>query len=221
MGDRMKRRTLGSLVLSCGAFAACYPYAVHSDGHTLAPSTAEVATIAGFGLSNSEDFQLDSSDNVAVGVADLLLRIGITENVELGGMIHGFGGFGASVKVRHSGSPDPFSPAAATIWAFSASGQHHFYSATYVRSLAARREASRISVHPYWGVRGVQATPVDGQPVDDPVVGLFGGTRLGSGGRGVTLELGIFRERSVFGDRRVGVVVVPSISFRGPPPRPR
>lgn len=221
MGDRVRHWLLAPFILACGSLAGCYPYAVHSDGHTLAPFTSEVAVVTGHGLSNADDFRLDSTSTAGIGVFDVLARIGITDNVELGGAIHGFAGFGASVKIRHSGAPDPFSPAAATIWGFGGGGDYRFFSATYVRSLAARRAASRISVHPYWGIRGIYTTPGDDRPSDDPVVGLFGGTRLGSSVRGVTLELGIFRERSVFGDRDVGLLLVPSISFRGAPPLPR
>ncbi|HYW51246.1 MAG TPA: hypothetical protein VE861_11600, partial [Gemmatimonadaceae bacterium] len=90
-------------------------------------------------------------------------------------------------------------------------GQHAHVEATLITS---GREGRSFT--PYAGIRGLQVMPLSTTaPRDKPTIGGFGGVRLGDRDGGVSVELGVFYDRSALGLRRNDLVVVPSIGFQG------
>jgi len=90
-------------------------------------------------------------------------------------------------------------------------GQHTHLEATLIRS----GDDARTMV-PYGGLRALQVFPLStAAPSDSPTLVGFGGLRFGEADAGISLELGVFYDRSALGMRRGDLVVAPSITVHG------
>ncbi len=83
-----------------------------------------------------------------------------------------------------------------------------------VTLITSGREGGQVT--PYGGIRALQVVPLSSVAVSDsPTIGGFGGIRLGQRDAGVSLELGVFYDRSALKLRRGDVVIVPAINVHG------
>jgi hypothetical protein len=74
----------------------------------------------------------------------------------------------------------------------------------------------RDGIVPYGGLRVMQVVPIsEGAPSDSPTAGGFLGTRFGDRDFGVSLELGVYYDRSTLGIRRGTVILVPAVTMHG------
>lgn len=190
---------------------ACTPYAVGTSARPLARgerSKAQIFSVVPAGSQSEAD-----SSSVAVPMLDLERRFGLDERSDLGVRITSLSGVVASYKRRLDGLTDM--PGAATALmvggGFVNFGQHAHLEATLIRS----GDETRTMV-PYGGLRALQVLPLStAAPSDSPTLGGFGGLRFGEAGAGISIELGVFYDRSALGMRRSDLVVAPSITVHG------
>lgn len=191
--------------------AACTPYAVHTTARPLQAgerSSSMVFTVVPGGITDDS-----SRASLAVPSVDLERRLGLDDRSDVGLRVNSLSGVIVSYKRRLDGPSA--NPAAATALLVGAGfvnwGQHAHLEATLLRS-----GAEHASAVPYGGIRVVQIAPLNAvAPHDAPTIGAFGGTRLGGRRGGLSIELGVFYDRSALKLRRGDVLFVPSIGWQG------
>lgn len=210
-------RTFRALVLlALPLFStACTPYAVATTARPLAKgerSQASIFSLVRGGLEYSSDSS-SGRGSVAVPMFDMERRFGLDERSDFGARITSFSGVVMTYKRRLDGVSDK--PGAGTALMIGGGVvnwlEHAHLEATLIRS----GDEARSAV-PYGGLRAIQVIPISSTAVSDtPTLGGFGGLRMGERDGGVSLELGVFYDRSALKMRRGDVVVVPSVTFHG------
>lgn len=194
--------------------AACTPYAVHTTAQPLAKgehTSGTIFTVVPAGARLDGD---STGKSMAVPSIDWERRMGLDDRSDVGLRINSFSGAIVSYKRRLDGPSTRNSTATALLvgaglvnW-----GQHAHAEVTLVTSAS----DSGRTVVPYGGFRAVQVAPLSSEvPHDKPTLGLFGGTRLGGRDGGISLEVGVFYDRSALGMRKSDLVVVPSVAVHG------
>lgn len=203
-------RLLAALYLLAGA-AACTPYAVHTSAQPLRKgeqSSTGILTVVPKGA------RIDDSVSQAMPSFDWEKRRGLDDRSDVGIRINSLSGAILTYKRRLDGATVKQSRATAIMLGagFVNGGQHAHGEVTLITSAG----DSTRTVLPYGGVRLIQIVPLSTEAVSDkPTLGVFGGTRLGGRDGGVSMELGVFYDRSALGLRKSDLVIVPSISFQG------
>ena len=187
----------------------CTPYGVHTTARPLAKgerSMSGMLTVVPAGA------KISDSSSLAMPSIDVEGRVGLDDRSDMGWRVNSMSGAILTYKRRLDG-PSARDAAATAImvggglvnW-----GQHAHLEATLMTS---GRDGTRVV--PYGGVRVIQVAPLSAiAPHDSPTIGAFGGARIGSRQAGITLEIGVFHDRSALGLRRGSVIVVPSISMQ-------
>lgn len=194
--------------------AACTPYAVHTTAQPLAKgehASGTIFTVVPAGATMGSD---SSRTSVAMPSVDWERRIGLDDRSDVGIRVNSMSGAILTYKRRLDGDVRSSTPATALLvgaglvnW-----GQHAHAEVTLITSA---KDSGR-TVIPYGGLRGIQVAPLSSEaPTDKPTIGVFGGTRLGGRDGGVSVELGVFYDRSALGLRRNDLVIVPSIAVHG------
>ncbi len=210
----MRTTVIVSLLALSLLAGACTPYAVATTARPLAKgerSKASIFSLVRGGLEYSSDSS--SSGSVAVPMFDMERRFGLDERSDFGARITSFSGVVMTYKRRLDGVSDK--PGAGTALMIGGGVvnwlEHAHLEATLIRS----GDEARSAV-PYGGLRAIQVIPISSTAVSDtPTLGGFGGLRMGARDGGVSLELGVFYDRSALKMRRGDVVVVPSVTFHG------
>lgn len=205
-------RCLRMLALTA-LLGGCTPYAVATTARPLARgerSFTQMLTVVPGGAR----FAGDSSD-VAIPGYDLETRIGLDDRTDIGLRIPTMSGAIVTWKRRLDAADARAGRATAVLLGggFVNLGQHAHLEATLVTS----GDETSIVV-PYGGLRALQVIPLSSEAVSDaPTIGGFGGVRIGDRDGGVSLELGVFYDRSALKLRRGDLIIVPSISLHGLP----
>lgn len=193
------------------AASACTPYAVHTTAQPLArgeTSSGMIFTVVPAGA------KIDDSTNHAMPSLDWERRSGLDERSDVGFRINSASGAIVTYKRRLDNANKSGGVATAIMAGagFVNLGMHAHGELTLITSAT----DSGRTVIPYGGIRAIQIVPLSSDAVSDrPTIGVFGGTRLGSREGGVSVELGVFYDRSALGLRRNDLVVVPSVAFNG------
>lgn len=196
--------------------AACTPYAVHTTAQPLAKgdhTSGTIFTVVPAGANVGAD-STGKNKSIAMPSIDWERRMGLDDRSDVGLRINSYSGAIVSYKRRLDGASSKKSTATALMvgaglvnW-----GQHAHGEITLITSA----NDSGRTVIPYGGFRAIQVVPLSSEaPSDKPTLGVFGGTRLGGRDGGVSLELGVFYDRSTLGLRKSDLVIVPSIAFNG------
>ncbi|MES2524965.1 MAG: hypothetical protein V4617_19870 [Gemmatimonadota bacterium] len=194
---------------------ACTPYTVHSSARPLAQGESRRTSMF-FVVPGGAKFESDSgggSASAALPGYDIEQRYGLDDRSDVGLRITTVSGAIVSYKRRLDGPSDKDSRATALMLGggFVNLGQHAHFEATLITS---GREGRSFT--PYGGIRALQVVRMSTDvPNDKPTLGGFGGVRFGDNAAGISLELGVFYDRSALGLRRNDVVIVPSVSFSG------
>jgi hypothetical protein len=208
------RRATGPLCLVASLallLGACTPYAVATTARPLARgerSFTQMLTVVPGGARFAGD-----SSTVAVPGIDFEQRIGLDDRTDIGVRIPTLSGAIVTWKRRLDAPSSRAGRATALLLGGGIVnlGQHAHLEATLVTS---GDEAS--TVVPYGGLRALQVIPIASEAVSDsPTIGGFGGVRFGDRDGGVSLELGVFYDRSALKLRRGDLVIVPSVSLHG------
>ena len=200
-----------SLAVAVSAATACTPYAVHTTAQPLLKgeqTTGNIVTVVPKGA------RVNDSVSKAMPSFDWERRRGLDDRSDVGLRINSFSGAIVSYKRRLDGATLKQSRATAILVGagFVNAGEHAHGEITLITSAG----DSTRSTMPYGGVRLIQIMPLSTNAVSDkPTIGVFGGTRLGGRDGGISLELGVFYDRSALGMRRNDLVIVPSIAFQG------
>jgi len=200
---------LGCLMIT--AATACTPYAVHTTAQPLLKgeqTTGNIVTVVPKGA------RVNDSVSKAMPSFDWERRRGLDDRSDVGLRINSFSGAIVSYKRRLDGVTLKQSRATAILVGagFVNGGEHAHGEVTLITSAG----DSTRSTMPYGGIRIIQIVPLSTEAVSDkPTIGVFGGTRLGGRDGGISLELGVFYDRSALGLRRNDLVIVPSIAFQG------
>jgi hypothetical protein len=189
----------------------CTPYAVHTSAQPLLKgenTSGTIFTVVPGGA------RIDDSTSRAMPSLDWEKRMGLDDRSDVGLRINSFSGAIVTYKRRLDGKTSEQGVATSLMVGagFVNVGEHAHGEITLVTSAT----DSGRTVIPYGGVRAIQIVPLSTTAVHDkPTIGVFGGTRLGSREGGISVELGVFYDRSALGLRRNDVVFVPSIAFHG------
>ncbi len=206
----MNPRLAALLCLTLLLAVGCTPYSVAHSGRTT-PVGARNATYLLSVVPGGARYETDSmTSSHAIPGIDMEQRFGLDDRSDFGVRINALSGVIASYKRRIGGTEDPADAAMALLVGagFVNLGQHAHGEVTLIRSAG---EGGQLT--PYGGFRALQVIPLNNTAVSDkPTVGVFGGTRVGGKDGGLSLELGVFYDRSALGLRRNDLVIVPSIS---------
>ena len=207
------RASSTALLIVAGLLAACTPYMVATTARPLAAgerSTTQLFSVVPGGASLRAD---SAGGAVSMPNYDREHRWGLNERADLGVRVNAGSGLIVTHKRRLGPSLAESGAASALLLGGGLVnlGQHAHVEATWVVS-----GGETGTVVPYGGVRALQVIPLSRSAVrDTPTAGVYGGTRFGSRDGGVSLELGVFYDRSALGLRRNDLVIVPSINVHG------
>lgn len=202
------RPLLPVLLLLAGA---CTPYTVASTAHTV-PKGQRTSTSIFYVVPGGARAAGDSS-TVSMPGFDLERRFGLDDRTDIGLRVPTFSGAIVTYKRRLTPYADRASHANAVSFGVGLvnGGQHAHTEATFI---ASGRETGSVAA--YGGIRAIQVVPLTTTAAhDSPTVGGFGGMRLGGPDAAVSLELGVFYDRSALKMRRGDLVIVPAISLHG------
>lgn len=204
------RLALGAVSVSAIG-TGCIPYAV---GSTARPATQGQTrfTFSSYALPRTLELQKPPKSGTKIGM-DIEARRGISDRADLGIRIPSISGAILTYKRRLDGvSYKSGAGIAAQVGGGVLSyGSHGELEATVI---ASGDEKGLFTS--YGGLRGVYTVPLMGSyDKDDPVYGGFLGMRLGTSDFGMSVELGVFRDRSQYPTDKRNVAIVPSISFHG------
>ncbi len=206
----MRERVIAMLTVSLLMAGACTPYTVANTGRTT-PVGETYSTTMFSVVPSASRYRADSSSRqINIPGLDFETRFGLDERSDFGVRLNSFSGVIATYKRRIDGNED--TRKAATAFTAGAGlvnlGQHAHGEFTLIHSAASGGQFT-----PYGGLRALQVIPLTSSALSDsPTIGLFGGSLVGSAERGVSLELGVFYDRSALGLRSNDLVIVPSIS---------
>jgi hypothetical protein len=208
---RSAGRTAVVAALALTAPAACLPYTVGSTAQPVAPGEVQRSGSV-YIIPNAIELLGDSGATSLRG-ADAEVRWGLTERTDLGLRVPSFSGAVVTAKHRLWGRAQPEAPALAVMggagvvnWA-----EHAHFELSLLAS-----GAISPSVTPYGGLRVMQVAPLSSSAVrDSPTAGGFLGLRIGDGIRGISPEIGIYRDRSALGLRKTRTIYVPAITIHG------
>ena len=204
-------RALPLFLLAALTGTACTPYAVHTTAQPLLrgeTSSGTIFTVVPAGA------KIDDSTSHAMPSLDWERRSGLDDRSDVGLRINSASGAIVTYKRRLDGPTNKGGVGTALLVGagFVNLGMHAHGEVTLITSAT----DSGRTVIPYAGVRAIQIVPLSTDAVSDkPTIGVFGGTRFGSREGGVSVELGVFYDRSALGLRRNDLVVVPSVAFHG------
>jgi hypothetical protein len=144
---------------------------------------------------------------------DAEARLGLDDRSDIGVRIPSFSGIVANYKRRLNGLSESPGPAVAMMigggivnW-----GEHAHLEATLMASGA---ESDRFTA--YGGLRAMQVIPLDrGAVKDNPTLGGFLGTRIGSRLAGISPEIGVFYDHSALHLHKGNILFVPAITLHG------
>jgi hypothetical protein len=209
----MRTVVLALLLLPLALAGACTPYTVAGTARPLARGERQRTSMF-FVVPAGAKFAADSgTSSTAVPGFDVEQRFGVDDRSDVGLRITTMSGAVVSYKRRLDGPSDKEGTATALMLGggFVNLFQHAHLEATLLTS---GRDGG--SVTPYGGLRAIQVIPLSSEaPKDTPTLGAFGGARFGSRNGGISVELGVFYDRSALGLRRNDVVIVPSVSLHG------
>jgi len=190
---------------------ACTPYTVASTARTVPQGQHTRSTV--FYVVPAGAQSVNDSSNTAMPGFDLEQRFGLDDRSDIGIRIPTISGAIVTYKRRLTGIADRDAGGTAIMLGagFVNGGQHAHGEVTLITS---GREGGQIT--PYGGMRALQVLPLSSIAVSDsPTIGGFGGMRIGQPDAGVSLELGVFYDRSALKLRRGDLVVVPAITVHG------
>jgi hypothetical protein len=209
------------ILLVVAGLVGCVPYSVGTTAQP-APIGEWSRTTTAYAIPNGfdpfpeqeedpgipeDDFETSST---FVGV-DAEGRFGLDDVSDIGVRVPGGSGVVVTYKRRIAGTPD--GPALAIMGGgglLNAANNAHLE----LTLIASGRDAAPVV--PYGGVRAMQAFPLSEVAVsDDPTVGGFGGVRIGQGEPAISLEIGVFYDRSALDIRQNDIIFVPSITLHG------
>jgi len=207
------RRKFRYLLIPAQLFVtgACTPYTVASTARTV-PQGERARTTVFYLVPGGAQSAGDSSSASMPGF-DLEQRFGLDDRSDIGIRIPTISGAIVTYKRRLTGIVDRDAGGTAIMLGagFVNGGQHAHGEVTLITS---GREGGQIT--PYGGFRALQVLPLSSIAVSDsPTIGGFGGMRIGRPDAGVSLELGVFYDRSALKLRRGDVVIVPAINVHG------
>lgn len=195
---------------------ACTPYAVSTTARPMqqgaAQRTTTLAVVPG-GAEWSSDSAGARREHVAMPGLDVEQRVGLDDRSDVGVRIPSMSGVIVTYKRRLDGPTTRDARATAILvgGGFVNFGQHAHGEVTLITS---GRESA--AVVPYGGFRAIQILPLSTIAVHDtPALGAFTGLKMGGRTPGVSVELGVFYDRSALRLRRRTVIVVPSIAIHG------
>lgn len=152
---------------------------------------------------------------MAIPGYDLEQRFGLDERTDIGVRIPTLSGATVTWKRRLDAGEERAGRATAVLLGggFVNLGQHAHLEATLVTS-----GDEVATVVPYGGLRALQVIPLSADAVSDsPTIGGFGGVCVSDRDGGVSIEIGVFYDRSARKLRRGDLLIVPSISLHGLP----
>ncbi len=190
---------------------ACTPYTVASTARTVPQGERARTTV--FYVVPGGARSADDSSSVSMPGFDLEQRFGLDDRSDLGIRIPTMSGVIVTYKRRLTAVTDRDAGGTAIMLGggFVNGAQHAHGEVTLITS---GREGGQVT--PYGGIRALQVAPLSSVAVSDsPTIGGFGGVRLGQRDAGVSLELGVFYDRSALKLRRGDVVIVPAINVHG------
>jgi hypothetical protein len=200
--------------------AGCVPYSVGTTAQPV-PTGEWSRTTTAYAIPNGFD-PFPQEDDVGSPEGDLETsstfvgvdaegRFGLDDASDLGVRVPGGSGVVVTYKRRIAGGLD--GPALAIMGGgglLNAANNAHLE----LTLIASGRDAAPIV--PYGGLRAMQAFPLSEVAVaDDPTLGGFGGVRIGREEPAISLEIGVFYDRSALDLRQSDVIFVPSVTLHG------
>lgn len=209
----MPRHQISLCVLTLVVLGACTPYGVGMSANTLLPgeqSRALIWTVVPAGTLSARDSVRRSTPTL-----DYDFRAGMDNRTDFGIRVNNLSGVIGTYRRRLDATSGVDTRATAVLLGagFVNGGQHAHLESTLMMSA---RESAAIM--PYGGIRALQVIPMTPEAdKDTPTIGAYGGARFGDRYFGMSLEVGVFYDRSVLGLRSRDVVVVPSLTIHGSP----
>lgn len=212
---RRARRSLSPLLLLLAGPVACIPYAVGSTAQPL-PAGESRAALTAYRIPRGLDMFGDSTtdrDNADFAGADVELRRGLGNGIDLGLRVPSSSGVVATVKRRIAGGD---SPAAGALSVMPGLGLVNWLQHGHVEMTLMASSPRRYGTTWYGGARVMQVVPLDaGAAKDSPTAGGYLGVRFGNDQGGLLAELGVYHDRSALGVRRSSTIFIPSITVDG------
>lgn len=194
--------------------AGCLPYTVGTTAQTVPVGERRVTTSLSYVIgSGSEYDSTRGGGRNIMAVSDAEVRLGVTDNADVGLRLTSLSGFVVNLKTRHTDEASPDAPAFATMLGAGIVnvGDHAMVEGTLLWS--GRRRGELL---PYGGLRAMQVFPLNRDAVEDtPSIGALLGLRLGNDDSYFAPELAIYYDRSALKNRSTNWLVVPGVTLRG------
>ncbi len=192
--------------------AGCIPYTVGTTAQTV-PEGERVPSVVWYTIPNGlERHYGRDSTAVAFQGIDIDGRIGVSNRADVGIRIPAMSGIVLSYKYRLTPGRSHRAAAVAAMGGMGIVnfGNHLYFEGTM---LASGRPATFT---PYGGLRISQVAPLSRYaPSDSPTAGGFLGMRIGKEYMGVSVEVGVYYDRSALGIRDENYIIVPAIVVHG------
>jgi hypothetical protein len=204
-----------AVALVAGGPAACIPYAVGSTAQPLPAGESRTAMTAyriPRGIDVFGDSGTDSDNAPFVGI-DGEWRRGLGDGADVGIRIPSTSGVVFNYKKRIAGGDSLGAPALSVM---PGAGVVNWLSHGHFEMTVMGSARRWNGITPYAGARVMQVVPLEPDAVHDtPTAGGYAGFRFGGDGGGLSVELGVYRDRSALGVRKGNVIMVPSITADG------
>jgi len=191
------------------ACSACIPHTIATTAQPV-PKGETAPVLIWYSIPNGIEVMRDS--NIAWLGVDAEVRHGVSDRADVGIRIPSGTGIVANYKYRLTRNPDHQAPALAVMGGggFVNLGNHAYFEGTV---LASGRQALFT---PYGGLHAGQTLPLSHQAKwDSPTAGGFAGLRIGKEQLGVSVEVGVYYDRSSLGAHSSDVIVVPALVIHG------
>ncbi|PYO89834.1 MAG: hypothetical protein DMD58_08315 [Gemmatimonadetes bacterium] len=189
---------------------ACAPLTVATTAQPV-PQGETAPVLIWYTIPNGIEVMRDSARVAWLGI-DAEGRIGVSDRADVGVRIPSGSGIVVTYKYRLSKNADHKASAIAIMGGggFVNWGNHAHFEATLIAS------GHQSLLTPYGGLRLAQVVPLSRSArSDSPTAGGFFGLRLGKEELGVSVEVGVFYDRSALGVRSSDVIVVPALVLHG------
>lgn len=205
--SRKASRWSWTLILNA---TACVPHTVATTAQPV-PVGENAPVLIWYSIPNGIEVHRDTGHIAWLGI-DVEARRGVTDRADIGIRIPSGTGLVVTYKYRLSKNPDHAAAAIAVMGGGGLVnlGNHAHFETTLIAS------GRQKLLTPYGGLRVGQVLPLSRDAVSDsPTAGGFCGLRIGKEQLGVSVEVGVFYDRSALAVRSANVIVVPALVLHG------